>query len=129
MLRDRLAEIETFLDRSPFVLARDLGYFTTSPVKAYIKGTVLFVDGSRLSIFEHFKKRGDRLELTDYRYHYMAENHSIIFRYDNAPHYPGLERFPFHKHLRDGEVVPAGLPGFAAVLQEIEAHIVKKMAK
>lgn len=129
MLRDRLAEIEALLDKSPFALARDVECFTTSPVTAYIKGSVLFADGSRLSIFEHFKKRGDQLELTDYRYHYMAEDHSIIFRYDNAPHHPRLDRFPSHKHLQNGEVVPADLPSFAEVLKEIEAQIAKKMTK
>jgi hypothetical protein len=67
MLRDRLAEIETLLDKRSFALARDLECFTTSPVTAYVKGAVLFADGSRLSMFEHFKERGDKLELTDYR--------------------------------------------------------------
>jgi len=129
MLRDRLAEIETLLDRSPFFLARNLEHFITSPVTAYIKGEVLFVDGSRLSLFEHFRRRETKLELTDYRYHYMAEDNSIIFRYDNASHYPHLEHFPFHKHLQKGEVVPANLPSFKAILREIEASIVKKITK
>jgi len=129
MLRDRLAEVENLLERSPFVLARDLEYFITSSITAYIKGEVLFADGSRLSLFEHFRRKDRRLEMTDYRYHYMAKDDSIIFRYDNAPHHPHLEHFPFHKHLQKGEVVPANLPGFEAILEEIEASIVKKITK
>lgn len=129
MLRDRLVEIEGLLDKSPFALARNLEYSITSPITAYIKGAVVFADGSRLSLFEHFRKTDEELELTDYRYHYMTEDNSIIFRYDNAPHHPQLARFPFHKHPQEGEVIPADLPSFEAVLQEIEAHIVKRIAK
>ena len=25
----------------------------------------------------------------------------LVFRYDNAPHFPGLVNFPHHKHLPD----------------------------
>ncbi|MCA1793704.1 MAG: DUF6516 family protein [Desulfobacteraceae bacterium] len=36
-----------------------------------------------------------------YRYHFQDEKNRLVFRYDNAPHFPGFENFPHHKHLPD----------------------------
>lgn len=36
-----------------------------------------------------------------YRYHFQDEKNSLVFRYDNAPHFPGFVNFPHHKHLPD----------------------------
>jgi hypothetical protein len=34
-----------------------------------------------------------------YRYHFQDEKNRLVFRYDNAPHFPGFVNFPHHKHL------------------------------
>jgi hypothetical protein len=36
-----------------------------------------------------------------YRYHFQDEETRLVFRYDNAPHFPGFVNFPHHKHLPD----------------------------
>jgi len=36
-----------------------------------------------------------------YRYHFQDEKNRLVFRYDNAPHFPGFVNFPHHKHLPD----------------------------
>ena len=36
-----------------------------------------------------------------YRYHFQDEKNRLVFRYDNAPHFPGFVNFPHHKHLSD----------------------------
>jgi hypothetical protein len=51
--------------------------------EGFIKGKILFIDGSALEFLEYLK--GDiRLK---YRFHYMNELGVLIFRYDNAPHH------------------------------------------
>ncbi len=38
--------------------------------------------------------------LFDYSYHWQSANGLLIIRWDNAPHYPKLQTFPHHKHIR-----------------------------
>ena len=35
---------------------------------------------------------------TAYAFHFRDEADQCIFRYDNAPHHPGVETFPHHRH-------------------------------
>lgn len=56
-----------------------------------------------------------------YSYHYQRADASLIFRYDDTPHYPELPDFPHHKHLSKDKVAAVTLPpDLAAVLNEIE---------
>ncbi|MBI5566832.1 MAG: hypothetical protein HY870_18165 [Chloroflexi bacterium] len=56
-----------------------------------------------------------------YSYHYQRADASLVFRYDDTPHYPELPGFPHHKHA-DSEpaVLPVPPPDLVAVLDEIE---------
>ena len=52
-----------------------------------------------------------------YRYHFQDKQNNLVFRYDNTPHFPGLEGFPHHKHLPD-KVSGAEEPSILNVIQE-----------
>jgi hypothetical protein len=58
-----------------------------------------------------------------YTYHYQRENGTMVFRYDNAPHFPHLPTAPNHKHIGETDVVAADVPDLESVLKEIEALI------
>jgi len=58
-----------------------------------------------------------------YRYHYMNKANEMIFRYDNAKHYPGLKTFPHHKHVSSETVLENEEPDMSDVLIEIEKLI------
>ena len=47
----------------------------------------------------------------------------MVFRYDNAPHFPHLPTAPHHKHVGEIEVVAADAPDLQSVLKEIEGMI------
>ena len=49
---------------------------------------------------------------------YLDRDGNLVFRYDNAPHYPHLSTFPAHKHV-GGSVVEAEPPDLSDVLVEI----------
>jgi len=74
-------------------------------------------------------KRGKRQEKGDvhahkirYNYHYQHADSTLVFRYDNAPHYPDLPGFPEHKH--DGEqVLSAPAPDLSQVLRETNGYL------
>jgi len=43
--------------------------------------------------------------------------YNLVFRYDNTPHFPGLEGFPHHKHLSD-KVTGTEEPSILKVIEE-----------
>lgn len=93
-----------------------------SPNTGYVEGEILFVDSSRLIFFEFLRQIATGLDREKYRYHFMDASNQLLFRYDDAPHHPGVATFPHHKHLPTG-VTESPAPGFAEVLTEAEAHV------
>lgn len=81
---------------------------------------VYFYDGSYLSIVEVLEPIGSRgYNRINYKFHYQNKEGELIFRYDNAPHYPHLSTFPSHKHVGKA-VVEAEPPDLNDVLAEID---------
>jgi len=58
----------------------------------------------------------------DYRYHFQDGENQLIFRYDSTPHFPDLDTFPHHKHLRE-QVIPLQKPDLSDVLQEVATFL------
>jgi hypothetical protein len=86
-----------------------------------VRGDLQFLDNSRLH-FREFVNTQDRIERYMYVYHYQRADQTLIFRYDNTTHYPGLANFPHHKHITgESNVVPTSLPDLSRVLKEIES--------
>ncbi len=82
--------------------------------EGFIKGRLLFIDGSVLEFLEYIK--GDsRLK---YRFHYMDDQGGLVFRYDNAPHHK-VSTSPDHKHTPN-EVMAASSKELLCVIDEIE---------
>ena len=87
-----------------------------------IEGRLKFHDGSLLEFDEVIILRNEQIVKLRYAYHYQNESGEVIFRYDNAPHYPNILTYPHHKHV--GSVVePAQIPDLCEVLSEIEQLI------
>ncbi|MGB3852553.1 MAG: DUF6516 family protein [Tunicatimonas sp.] len=97
---------------------------TYSSKKGFIQGEVIFEDESKL----HFAEVKDTTEerKIKYRYHYMDKNDTMIFRYDNASHYPELATFPHRKHTIQ-KVIETKEPNLDDVLTEIELIVIKNM--
>ena len=89
-----------------------------------LRGEVKFVDGSQLHFREFVQlKQGQLPNRYKYAYHYQRADETVIFRYDNARHYPDLSTAPYHKHVGENEVVAANAPDLESVLEEIKALI------
>ena len=68
------------------------------------KAIIRFKDFSRLDARDfYFPNR------RSYSFHWMKEDNTLIMRRDNANHYPEMETFPFHKHVREKENVQDSL--------------------
>jgi hypothetical protein len=87
-----------------------------------IEGRLKFHDGSLLDFDEVVLLRDEQIVKLRYAYHYQNESGAVIFRYDNAPHYPTIITYPHHKHVDSG-VEPAHAPDLSEVLHEIEQMI------
>jgi len=82
-------------------LTIDQFYVTRFPARqaATIEARVRYWDGSLLRFYEELVEDGFRLRKLEYVYHYQGADEKLIFRYDNAPHYPSISTFPHHKHF------------------------------
>lgn len=97
----------------------------------YVEGTsaspnklrLFFIDGSFLDIWLSVDG--------DYAYHWEQRRQSgCMYRWDNAPHYPGISTFPAHFHDSDEDtVVESRLSGKPEqALLEILAFVRRQLA-
>ena len=128
MIDAHFEALETTIISDPLVISTDLHRAYTSIETGYIKGEITFIDGSSLVIFQHVRIEEEKLTVTDYRYHYMTPDDKLIFRYDNAPHYPKIDTFPHHKHLPSG-ARDAAMPSVKDVLAEIDSILIEKITR
>ena len=95
---------------------------TYSDEKGFIDGQIIFIDDSILEFSE--VKSTEIPEKIKYRYHYRSFNNNLIFRYDNAKHFPDISTFPHHKHLPQ-DVIGCKETDISSVLDEVERIILK----
>ena len=72
-----------------------------------------------------YSKHDAKLQVKIYKYHWQDKRNHVIKRWDNAPHFPALDRFPDHIHMGEENVVIPNKPMtvleiFSIVDQEIE---------
>jgi len=85
--------------------------------RANLRIRIRFQNGYMLEVSEAIIVESGHTERLGYRYHFQNDQNELIFRYDNTPHFPGLENFPHHKHL-PGEVVASEAPTLVNVIEE-----------
>jgi hypothetical protein len=90
-----------------------------------LQADVRFPDGSRLEVFLSVAWHADGYpDWRRYGFHYMDRDNLTRFRYDNAPHYPGLPNFPHHKHPGSGEsVIDCAIPSIRHVLEDVRDYL------
>ncbi len=76
-----------------------------------------FSNGCLLEINEAVVVANEKVETPGYRHHFQDAKQALIFRYDNAPHFPNLPTFPNHKHL-PGKTVAAAKPTIPETIAE-----------
>ena len=78
---------------------------------------VRFQNGYMLELNEAVIGEDGQPRHLGYRYHFQDEQNNLVFRYDNTPHFSGLDNFPYHKHLPD-KVADAVKPSIVKVIKE-----------
>lgn len=86
----------------------------------FLRGEIRFADDSSLHFREFVQlKQGQPPIRYKYAFHYQNAEGKMLFRYDNARHYPALSTAPHHKHIGESNVTASAPPDLQAVLQEI----------
>ncbi len=115
-----LVRLETVI-RSRQDIDVEMLQIDVATIGVIFKSELRFYDNSYLSIVEQLEPVGQRkFNRVNYKFHYQDKDGNLMFRYDNAPHYPHLSTFPAHKHEGDS-VVDAESPDLNEVLAEIDA--------
>ena len=124
MIEDYFRQIATLIAATGIIHSSSVTYDKRSTSIDFIRGELSFLDGSQLHLREFVNvERGTERYM--YAYHYQRPDGTLVFRYDNAPHFPALSTFPHHKHeASETNVVAASPPDLQVVLTEIQNSIV-----
>ena len=119
MIEEYFAQLEGIIKEFPNVRFVSLTKKIYNISQGYISGSIVFENNHRLDFVE--VKNVEVLSKIKYRYHYMNDEQSMIFRYDNALHHADVSTFPHHKH--DGESIRESVePNLDQVLLEISRY-------
>jgi len=107
--------LESMLGARPSL--EDLHVDRYDPSTGWFKIRVYLGEDTLVDIYE------SHVEGSLYRYSYaLIIGDKRILGYDNAPHHPGVETFPRHRHVA-GRVEPLEDPSLEAFLEEARKHI------
>lgn len=121
MNSEYLEWVDKLLSDSPFVYEVKTQHEDRKEVW-FLRVKVYFIDNSLLHFRELFVGQERSFKKT-YSYHYQRSDGTIVFRYDNAPHFPELPTAPHHKHIGENDVTASEPPDLQFVLKEIESLI------
>lgn len=101
ILRRYLEEAEIAIARIKDAYVEQYQEEILTPKRANLRVRVRFADGSLLELNEAVIVEANVIEHLDYRYHLQDVRNRLLFRYDNTPHFPDIDTFPHHKHIRN----------------------------
>jgi hypothetical protein len=123
LIEDYFRQIATLIATVGIVHSSSITYDKRSTSIGFIRGDIYFLDGSQLHLRE-FVNVERSTERYMYAYHYQRSDGTLVFRYDNTPHFPALPTFPHHKHeASEANVVAASPPDLQSVLAEVQSLI------
>ena len=117
MIEEYFLQLENTLREFPNVRSYTLNKKIYNSRQGSIGGKVVFENRRSLEFTEVIDtEQAGKLK---YRYHFMDEAQTLIFRYDNAPHHPQVtSSFPHHKHTRRS-IIASEEPNLQSILFEI----------
>jgi hypothetical protein len=117
LLTQYLREIETAVQAITNCHVERYQEEILSSDRANLRIRIRFSNGCLLEINEAVVVENQILQTLGYRYHLQDGQNSVVFRYDDTPHFPHLPTFPHHKH-EPAQVSAATKPTVLQVLQE-----------
>jgi hypothetical protein len=124
MIEEYFESVKALLQSLALARPPEVEYDYRDRETGFLKGDLVFKDDSRLHFREFVQvKQGQPVHRYIYAFQYMTADDMLIFRYDDAKHFPHLPTAPHHKHVGENDVIAADAPDLESVLKEIEALI------
>ncbi len=121
MIEEYFETIKAFLQGLSLSQPPEVEYDYRDRETGFLKGDLVFKDGSRLHFREFVQARqNEPVYRYMYAFQYMKADGILIFRYDNTKHFPHLPTAPHHKHIGKSDVLAANAPDLFQVVKEIE---------
>ena len=117
IIDDYFIEIENLILDSGLVILQKTEKKKTDDNFGIFSGLLYFEYG-RLEFIEVVRIISNNATKIKYKYHYMLENDTMVFRYDNVKHHPHISSFPHHKHIPE-DIISCEEPNFKTILSEI----------
>ena len=115
---DYVESVKERLSTDSIILSFDVIKEFANLYEGFIRVRANLINGDILD-FSEFVKQEDELEVVSYRYQWLNQNKEHVRRWDNALHYPKLENFPHHVHIKEDDVISGKLIDICGVLDEI----------
>jgi hypothetical protein len=121
LIEDYFRKMAAIIRAEASIEGVSMAYDKRTPHIGFLRGSLYFADGSVLHVREYVSVEND-IERYMYVYQYQDREGSLIFRYDNSPHFPHLPTSPHHKHdASETTVISATPTELEAVLGEIRS--------
>jgi hypothetical protein len=121
-LQSYLLDIRQAIGRSAGIRVEHYREQLLTASRANLRIRLRLADDSLLEISEALVVHEGELTWLSYRYHWQDVAARLIFRYDDAPHYPEIETYPHHKHIGE-TVIASERPDLAGLIEEIHRFL------
>lgn len=100
---DYFLSLSRFLEKSQSIVRvdPDTPFHRVTDFVGRVEARLYFFDGSYLDVGEMVRIQSGFPVNYHYRYHWQRPD-GPVWTYDDAPHHPEVDTFPFHKHRYQG---------------------------
>ncbi|CAD6492576.1 MAG: hypothetical protein CHKLHMKO_00301 [Candidatus Argoarchaeum ethanivorans] len=117
-------ELKLYLLLNPIVESVEIISEKIGGKEGYLRIIIGLPDDSVIQCFE-YALFDESIELSKYSFHWQDVAGNLICRWDNAPHHPELDNFPYHVHTKD-KVIASSEMNLRKVLIEAKAVLEPK---
>lgn len=109
----------------PLVHSVEIVRYSVNRLDGYLRARCRLINGDYLEIALHLTSSDQGVLIDDYRYQWMDPTRTLLKRrWDNAPHFSNLPRYPHHCHVGDEDVVEPGVPMKLAQLLDLISELI-----
>ncbi|PXF59785.1 MAG: hypothetical protein C4B59_10810 [Candidatus Methanogaster sp.] len=99
-IRRYFDELQLYLVINPIVKSVEVVSEEIGGQEGYLRVIIGLPDDSVIHCFEYVLFDGS-IGISKYSFHWQDVTGNLICRWDNDPHHPELDNFPYHAHTKD----------------------------
>lgn len=123
---ERLRELTEFVLLHPLVQTLHIRGQASFATRGYVRLRMVLRSQELVEIFAYLVEEQGTTVLKDYSIHWQRPDGSLIQRWDNAPHHPTLEHFPYHTHRFPDLVEPTPPLQWDDLLRLLREQIIRE---